>query len=215
MDYSAAVFDLDGTLLDTLTDLANAANAVLARQGYATHAVADYRRFIGAGVETLFARALPPGAGDRDRIARCIRQFEEAYTQYWNIHTRPYPDVIEMLAALQARQIKMAVLSNKPHRFTERCVAEFLPTVKFELVLGQRQGVPRKPDPAGALEIATALAVPVDQFIYVGDSTIDMETARRAGMIPVGVTWGFQSRAELEQNGAPTLIELPLELLDI
>ncbi len=215
MDYAAAVFDLDGTLLDTLTDLANAANAVLARQGYATHAVADYRRFIGAGVETLFARALPPGAGDRARIARCIRQFEEAYTQHWNIHTRPYPDVIEMLAALQARQIKMAVLSNKPHRFTERCVAEFLPTVKFELVLGQRQGIPRKPDPAGALEIAAALAVPVDQFIYVGDSTIDMETARRAGMVPVGVTWGFQSRTELEQNGAPTLIEQPLELLDI
>jgi phosphoglycolate phosphatase len=188
---------------------------VLARQGYPTHAVADYRRFIGAGVETLFARALPADAGDRERIARCIRQFEEAYTQHWNIHTRPYPDVIEMLAALQARQIKMAVLSNKPHRFTERCVAEFLPAVKFELVLGQRQGVPRKPDPAGALEIATALAVPVDQFIYVGDSTIDMETARRAGMVPVGVTWGFQSRTELEQNGAPTLIEQPLELLDL
>lgn len=215
MDYTAAVFDLDGTLLDTLTDLANAANAVLARQGYPTHPVTDYRRFIGAGVETLFARALPPGAGDRERIARCIRQFEEAYTHHWNIHTRPYPDVIEMLAALQARQIKMAVLSNKPHRFTERCVAEFLPAVKFELVLGQRQGVPRKPDPAGALEIATALAVPVDQCIYAGDSTIDMETARRAGMVPIGVTWGFQSRTDLEQNGAPTLIERPLELLDI
>jgi phosphoglycolate phosphatase len=215
MDYSAVLFDLDGTLLDTLTDLANAANAVLARQGFPTHPVADYRRFIGAGVETLFARALPNNVGDRDRIARCIGQFQEAYAVHWNVHTRPYPDVLELLATLQARQAKMAVLSNKPHPFTQRCVAEFLPAAKFELVLGQRRGVPRKPDPAGANEIAVALAIPAEQFIYVGDSAIDMQTARRAGMLPVGVTWGFQSRDQLKQHGAKILIEQPLELLDL
>lgn len=141
-------------------------------------------------------------------------EFRDIYAARWNVHTRPYPQIPELLDALADRSARMAVLSNKPHAFTTRCVAEFLPGKNLEVVLGQRDSVPRKPDPAGALEVADTLGVPANRFLYLGDSAIDMQTARRAGMVPIGALWGFRSRDELETGGAERLIQRPLELLD-
>jgi phosphoglycolate phosphatase len=214
-NYSAVLFDLDGTLLDTLTDIANSANAVLADHGFPTHPVASYRTFVGDAVAMLFRRALPADTVQPDRIAQCIEQFRVAYESNWNVHTRPYPQVRELLGALETRQIKMAVLSNKPDVFTQRCVAEFLPGIRWEVVVGQRDTVPRKPDPTAAREIAATLKVRPDRFLFVGDTGVDMRTARAAGMRPIGVLWGFRPRHELVENGAETLLERPFDLLEI
>jgi len=215
IDYAAVLFDLDGTLLDTLADIANSANAVLAAQGFPTHPVASYRMFVGDAVAMLFRRALPAAATEPDRVARCIDQFRAAYEANWNVHTRPYPEVLELLGRLENRQVKLAVLSNKPDVFTQKCVAEFLPGIPWEVVVGQRDTVPRKPDPAAAQEIAETLNVLPDRFLFVGDTGVDMQTARAAGMHPIGALWGFRSRHELVANGAEALLQRPFDLLEI
>ncbi|HEX8203355.1 MAG TPA: HAD family hydrolase, partial [Isosphaeraceae bacterium] len=182
MDVGAVLFDLDGTLLDTLADIAAAANAVLSRHGLPAHPVEAYRRFIGDGVATLFHRALLPGHAEPERVARCVEDFRDVHGRIWNVSTRPYAGIPELLDALGARGLGLAILSNKPDEFTRLCAAEYLARWPFRAVLGQRAGIPRKPDPAGAWEIAGRLGLPTDRFLYVGDSAVDMETARRAGM---------------------------------
>ncbi|RMG40407.1 MAG: HAD family hydrolase [Planctomycetota bacterium] len=213
--FDAVVFDLDGTLLDTLQDLADASNAVLAELGFPQHPVPAYREFVGSGVRVLFERCLPPDARRDEVIDRCAELFREHYGRHWNRNTRPYPEVPELLDALAARGIAMAVLSNKPHEFTRRCVEEFLPRWSFAVVLGQTDTRPRKPDPAAALEIAERIGVGPQRVAYVGDTSVDMQTARNAGMFPVGATWGFRSAEELKQHGAAALAHRPLELLRV
>ena len=213
MTYSAIVFDLDGTLLDSLADLAEAANTVLAGQGLPVHPIDAYRFFVGSGVTKLFERTIPPARIGEELVARCVAQFREVYGQRWNVHTKPYDGVCDLLDALAARQIKMAVLSNKPHAFTELCVSEYFGDRIFDLVLGQRDDVPPKPDPAGAREIVQIFRIAPERFLYVGDTSTDMQTATRAGMFPMGVAWGFRPRAELQLHGANRIIEHPHELL--
>jgi phosphoglycolate phosphatase len=217
MRFRAALFDLDGTLLDTLEDIASAANTVLARLGYATHAPAEYRRFIGDGVATLFRRALPPGraANDEGEVSRCVGGFREEYGKSWNLRTRVYDGIPALLDALSARDLPLGVLSNKPDDFTRLCVAEYLSTWPFLVTLGQREGVPRKPDPGGALEAAQRFELPPSEIVYVGDTSVDMETARGAGMHPVGVAWGFRPAEELWSSGAAEVIATPAELLPL
>ena len=154
MRYSAVVFDLDGTLLDTLADIADAANRVLVKHGLAAHELDSYRQFVGEGVRVLFERSLPREACTSERVTACADDFRQAYAECWNIRTHPYDGVEELLSALVDRNVRLAVLSNKPDNFTKACVREYFPKFSFEAVLGQRDGVPRKPDPAGALEIA-------------------------------------------------------------
>jgi phosphoglycolate phosphatase len=213
--FKAVLFDLDGTLLDTLDDIAAAANAVLASQGAPAHPPADYRRFIGDGVATLFSRALPKEMMSEEVIARCVAGFGPAYADSWNERTAPYDGIAELLAALRERGLRLAVLSNKPHLFTLRCVEHYFPDTPFLAVVGDRPPIPRKPDPASALEIAASLKVDPGQVVYVGDSSVDMLTASRAGMLPIGVAWGFRSAAELREHGACAVIEHPRELLDL
>ncbi|MBM2833627.1 MAG: pgp [Candidatus Brocadiaceae bacterium] len=160
MYYKAILFDLDGTLLDTLEDLGNAANRVLDKYGFPTHTMADYRYFVGDGVVTLMNRALPEDKRNNDTIQICVKTFREEYGKSWNVKTRPYDGVPEMLDALVTHGLKMAVLSNKPDEFTKLCVTEFLPRWAFGMVIGQHNSLPLKPDPAGALEIAKCLDVP-------------------------------------------------------
>jgi phosphoglycolate phosphatase len=214
MPYRAVLFDLDGTLLDTLEDLANAANTALTACGYPTHSVPAYRMLVGAGVRRLFERALPPGTVTLQEIERCAAVFREAYGKDWNIHTRPYDGIREMLDEVAQRGIAMTVLSNKPDDFTQTCVHEFFPDVPFTLVLGEKPGTPPKPDPTGARQIVAALGIPPEEFLYLGDTSIDMETARIAGMRPIGALWGFRSREELVGAGAEIVIARPGELLD-
>lgn len=213
MRYRAVLFDLDGTLLDSLHDIADAANAVLERRGFSTHPHEDYRRFIGDGVDTLFRRALPPERAEPELLRRCVTDFGNTYAQVWNVKTRPYEGIPPLLDALESLGVTLAVLSNKPDEFTRRCVAHYLSVWPIRAAFGERPGVPRKPDPAGALEIAGLVDIPTSAFLYVGDTAVDMETARRAGMTPIGAAWGFRSAEELRSAGAGAIIESPLELL--
>ncbi len=211
--YSAVVFDLDGTLLDSLADIAATVNIVLRELGFPEHEEQRYRYFVGDGVVTLMERVLPADVDRGTWVPRCVAKFHEVYDRHWNVDTRPYDGIVELLAELRRRKIPLAVLSNKPHPFTLKCVDEYFERSDFTIVLGQRDGVPKKPDPAAAIEIASTLDLAPEQCIYLGDSLVDMQTAVRAAMCPVGALWGFRQRDELIANGAAHLIAHPSELL--
>ncbi len=215
MRYKAVLFDLDGTLLDTLEDLGNAVNRVLARKGFPTHELDSYRYSVGDGAAMLVKRALPKEKRTDNIVHSCLEAFLEDYGQNWNVKTKPYDGIPAMLDALTSREIKMTVLSNKPHEFTKRCVEHLLPNWNFDVVFGKRDVVPGKPDPTGALEIAECLNIPPSEFLYLGDTAVDMKTSTAAGMFPVGALWGFRPAKELQDNGAQVLIARPLEILNL
>ena len=215
MLFQAICFDLDGTLLDSLTDLANCTNAILIKRGFPGHPNDAFRYFVGDGVKTLMTRALPKEARKTSLIEECKKDFETAYREYFNEQTLPYKGIPELLEALAIRKLKLTILSNKPHEFTLLTVEQLLPDCNFEMVLGQREGFPRKPDPAGMLEICRQLELPADEFLYLGDTAIDMKTAVAAGCFPVGVLWGFRTKEELMDNGARAIVNKPLEVLEL
>jgi phosphoglycolate phosphatase len=215
MSYQAVIFDLDGTLLDTLEDIGDAVNRVLAAQGFPVHPIDAYRFYLGDGVAKLITRALPEAKRDGETVRSCLEAYRDDYDRHWNLKTRLYDGISEMLDALTARGLKLAILSNKPHEFTERCVREFLSRWSFDVVFGGRDGAPLKPDPAGALEIARTLGIPPAGFVYLGDTAVDITTAIAAGMTPVGVLWGFRPAQELRESGAQILIEQPIEILGL
>jgi len=215
MSYKAVLFDLDGTLLDTLEDLANAGNRVLAAQSLPQHPVDAYRYFVGAGIATLVEKILPPSHRQPEVIQATVAEFKRVYAENWQECTVPYAGIPEMLDRLVAGGVQLAILSNKPDDFTQLCVRELLPQWSFQPVFGQRPGVAKKPDPAGALEAAATLGCSPEEVLYVGDTSIDMQTARSAGMHPVGVLWGFRGAEELKESGAAWLISQPEELLSI
>ena len=212
----AVLFDLDGTLLDTIDDLAACMNAALAECGLATTPVAEHKLMVGDGVRNYVLRAMgPERRGDEDLVGRITEIYQGLYAERWAVKTRPYEGVKEMLAELAARRLRLAVLSNKPDHFTRKTVAHFLPDVPFDGVRGARDGVGLKPDPTSAVAIAETLGVGVERFGYVGDTATDMRTARAAGMRAVGVLWGFRSRDELINAGAESLIAHPAELAGV
>ena len=213
MPYRAVLLDLDGTLLDTLEDISNAANRVLATQGFPTHPLDIYRKLIGEGAARLITRVLPKEKRDADTVQTCLEAYLDDYGQNWNVKTKPYVGIPEMLDALVARGLKLAVLSNKPDEFTQKCVRELLPNWTFDAVIGTSDRIPSKPSPVGALEIAGRLSISPEGFLYLGDTGVDMRTAIAAQMFAVGVLWGFRDREELQREGARFLIERPLEIL--
>jgi len=215
MEYKAVLFDLDGTLIDTVDDIGDAANRVLSNRKFPTHSISTYRLFIGEGARMLLTHALPEEDRNQDLINACLKEFIEDYRFNYNVKTKPYDGVPELLDRLQARGLKLAILSNKPHPITKDCVAFFLSQWNFDVVLGQHDSIPRKPDPQGALVVAQRLAIQPSKFIYLGDTAIDMKTAVSAGMFPVGVLWGFRSLKELMENGARIVIDAPMQLMDI
>ena len=211
MSQKAVVFDLDGTLADTLEDLAASANHALHQLGVPTHPTAAFRQYVGDGVVVLARRVLPPGRDDL--VEPAIEGFRRHYAEHWSDRTRPYEGVPELLDGLAARGIPMAVLSNKPDDFTREMVAAFFGRWDFRAVVGHRRDCPPKPDPAGATAVARALAVPPADCLYVGDTHTDMRTAVAAGMVPIGVSWGFRDREELVAHGARVVIDTPTDLL--
>ncbi|MBI4765515.1 MAG: HAD family hydrolase [Deltaproteobacteria bacterium] len=213
MNHKAVIFDLDGTLLNTIGDLTDSMNLTLSRFGFKGHDQETYKYFVGDGIEALVQRALPPENRDEETVARCVAIMREEYALRWDKKTRPYPGIPELLDALSQKGWPISILSNKPDDSTQMVVAKLLPRWSFQIILGSRPSVPKKPDPTAALEIAGLLNLSPAQFIYLGDTGTDMKTALRAGMFPVGALWGFRTAQELMAEGAQVLIEKPLDLL--
>lgn len=216
MSYKAVLFDLDGTLLNTLDDLANSMNAVLARQGFPVHDTEKYKYFIGNGMERLVKRVLPAGQEEnKDMVACCLQGLHEEYGRRWHEKTCPYPGIEELLAALSAKGLRLSVLSNKADSFTKVIIEHYFGSTRFDFVYGARDGVPKKPDPGAALEIAKLSGIEPAKYLYLGDSGVDMQTATAAGMYAIGAAWGFREEPELRENGAKTVIYQPGELLKL
>ena len=215
MFFKAVIFDLDGTLLDTLSDLGDSMNCVLKRHSFPVHSIESYKYMIGDGVEFLVKRALPESINNPEEVKEFIDEYRTEYEKNWKNKTRPYDGIVELIGSLHSMGLKLAVLSNKPHDPTEMCVRKFLPFNKFDIVLGHRTGKNPKPDPNGAVEIAENLKISPDQILYLGDTGVDMKTAVAAGMYSVGVLWGFRTEKELLENGAKDLLDKPEDLLKI
>jgi phosphoglycolate phosphatase len=211
----AYIFDLDGTLIDSLADIAESINRMLDDRGYPRCAPEDFKQMVGDGMEKLVERALPEAVREEKLILTCVEEYRAHYDTLWNALTRPYEGINEMLAELKTRGVKLGVISNKAHRFTVPMTEHFFGTEIFDHILGQRAEVPRKPDAAGAHEMAAVLGVDVTACAYVGDSGIDMAFAQNAGMLGIGVSWGFRSVEELREHGARVIVDHPRELLAI
>ena len=213
MVYKAVIFDLDGTLLDALQDIADSYNAALEKLGFPGHDMQAYRYFVGEGAPVTAFKVLPELFRNQDTVNQLLTCMDKEYSMRWAVHTKPYLGIPELLDALVAKDIKMAVLSNKQHEFIVAQVKKLLSNWNFAAVIGASGAMPRKPDPTGALDIAEKLRVRPKDFLYLGDTVIDMQTATAAGMYPVGVLWGFRTDNELLAGGARTLIKYPMDLL--
>ena len=209
MKYDTVIFDLDGTLLNTIEDLGYAANHALQAHGYPTHSIASYPFFVGNGVRRLIERVLPEDARTEATIDRLLVTFKEYYNDHNTDYTKPYEGIPELLSLLSSRGVAIAVASNKYQAATEKLISHFFPTLSFIAVEGQKEGVPVKPDPSIVFEILAKAKTPKADTIYIGDSGVDMETARRACVDSVGVTWGFRPEKELVENHADTIVNSP------
>jgi len=210
------IFDLDGTLLNTIDDLGYACNYALNRCGFPTHPIDNYPRMVGNGINNLIRRALP----ESDRTEETIFRVREHFVPYYNAHncdyTHPYDGISEVLATLKAQGHQLAVASNKYQAATEKIVAHFFPGI-FDIVLGEREGIPRKPDPQIVYDILSALNFQLSainsQLIYLGDSLVDRDTAANAGVPFIACSWGFVPRQQLVEAGIPDIIDHPANIL--
>lgn len=193
-----AIFDLDGTLLDTIADLAAATNFALAHYGLPTHKEEEYKFFVGNGINKMFERALPEDKRNEEYITKLRSQFVPYYDVHNSDLSRPYPGMVELLKELQRNNIAIGVASNKYQEAAVKLVLQFFPGIDFALILGQREGVPSKPDPTIAYEIIGHTGIAKEDTVYIGDSCVDMQTGKNAGITTVGVSWGFRPKTELE-----------------
>lgn len=215
LDFSAVIFDLDGTLLDTLGEIAAAGNSALTRMGFKPHPVDAYRKFVGAGAPKLAWRALPEDKRTDEIYEKFVPVLLEEFDKGLNTIAKPYAGIPEVLAEFASCGKKMAILSNKPHNFTLEAVSKFLPDVDFFEVYGGRKDAPLKPEPDVALELAKAMGASPQQTLFVGDSDVDIKTGVNAGMIAVGVGWGFRGEGELVKAGANIVLDKPADLVSL
>lgn len=213
MKKQLVIFDLDGTLLDTVADLANATNQALERCGYPTHPTQAYYKFVGNGINKLFARALPAECSTEENVQRIRSLFIPYYNEHNADCSCPYSGIIDLLHELQEGGVQLAVASNKYHEATLKLVRHFFPNVTFAAIYGQREEVPIKPAPDIVFDILRDTGVPKEEVLYVGDSGVDMQTALNAGVESVGVAWGFRSEEELQENGATHIVHQADEIL--
>ena len=210
-----AIFDLDGTLLNTIDDLGRAANHALQLHGLPTHDLASYPFFVGNGVVRLLEKAMPENFRGKDIAQGLLADFKEYYNEHNTDYTAPYPGIPELLARLAEEGVSIAVASNKYQQATEKIIAHYFPDIPFVAVEGQREGVPVKPDPSVVFAILGKTRALKAETIYIGDSGVDMETARRACVDSVGVTWGFRPEKELVDNYAGTIVHSADEILPL
>lgn len=212
--YKAVLFDLDGTLINTLEDLAAASNYALAAYGYPPRPVEDFKMLAGNGVAVMLERAMPAGEATAGRVADLKEKFLEYYSVHYADKTCPYPGVPELLRALKEKGYKRAVVTNKVEEMAKVILNKLYPDC-FDLIMGQRDGVPTKPDPTLAHMAMEQLGVKPEECVFMGDSGVDVQTAVNSGALPVGVLWGFREEKELRENGAKRIIRQARELLDI
>lgn len=215
MQFRAVISDLDGTLLDTLRDMADAVNVALARLGLPPHDVSAYRHFVGDGRRTMALRSLPPEHRDNGILESLLQFISQEYDKRWMEHSVPYAGIPELLDELTRRRIRLAVLSNKPQVYAGSMIETILGKWTFECVLGESQDLPRKPDPTGALRIIDQMKLRPAECIYLGDSGVDMQTAVAAGMYGVGALWGFRDEDELRASGARLLARHPRDIVGL
>lgn len=206
------IFDLDGTLLDTLEDIADSCNHALSECGFPPRTLEEYRRFVGRGIMNLFRSALPEGHKDDDTVLRV----RDVFVPYYNVHkddkTRPYPGIEALLDTLTANGIMLAIASNKYQEATEELVRKHFSGYRFPCILGQREGKPIKPDAGIIFEAMQHCGVAADETVYCGDSDVDMMTGNNAGVKTIGVTWGFRTIEELAEHGPMLLADDPMQI---
>lgn len=210
-----AIFDLDGTLLNTIDDLGNACNHALRSMGYPTHALLSYNMMVGNGITKLIERALPDEARSPENITEARRRFVEFYNEHCCDCTTPYPGIPQLLDELHTRNVNLAVASNKYDSAVHKIITHFFPAIPFAAIFGHLEGIPRKPDPSIVFEVLTQCPTPKADVIYIGDSAVDIETARRACVDSVGVTWGFRSETELRDAYADYIISDPDDIIPL
>ena len=201
MKFRTAIFDLDGTLLNTLEDIADSYNTVFEQNSFPVFPVDHYRKLVGSGARNLLKSILPDHLRSEKLIDDLLKGFSEVYSTMNGRKTRPYPGMVELLDALHGHGISLAVLSNKPHPATEQCVATHFAPHLFVAIQGHTEGAPLKPDPSGALAIMRKLSIAATEAAFIGDTPVDLETALAANLTPIGVTWGFRSERELRAIG--------------
>jgi phosphoglycolate phosphatase len=211
--FNTIIFDLDGTLVDSLVDIADAMNRTLVRFGFPVFDYESYKYFVGNGLKNLVYQCLPDDNKQEAQVTECLEVMMEEYGRSYAEKTRLYDGIPALLDALTERNLKLAVLSNKADELTQKIGAALLNKWRFDIILGANEHFPRKPDPESAIYISKKLNVFPKNVLYLGDTNIDMKTADAAGMFAVGVTWGFRTRKELSESGAKAIIDHPLELL--
>ena len=215
MKFKGVIFDLDGTLVDSLEDIADSMNKVLIRYGYGTHNLQAYKYFVGNGIRNLVREALPESSRRDELISECFELMMEEYSDHCTDKTKPYPGVSELLDELTENNIRLSVFSNKVDELTKKVVTTLLPNWKFEVVIGASSDIPRKPNPEGAFLISEKLLLPPSDLIYLGDTDVDMKTATSAKIYAVGATWGYRTAEELLSSGAKSLISHPSDLIKL
>lgn len=214
MKNKAIIFDLDGTLIDSLEDIAVCMNQVLEELNLPSHKIDDYKYFVGGGISILVDNALDKNTS-KETKELVTEKFKIVYDQKLHAKTLPYDGIYELLDELQKQDFKIGVLSNKPHEFTIAYTSNLFSKYEMKEVHGQKSHIAKKPDPIAAIQIAQSFDVPCEEVYFVGDTMVDMQTAVNAKMIGIGVLWGFRDEEELMSNGATYVVKHPLDILDI
>jgi len=210
----AIIFDLDGTLLNTLVDIAEAVNSVLVQYDYPTHKENAYKKFIGNGIEVLAKKSAPNNISDENFI-KFLFDIKETYRQMQNTKTKPYQGILDLLKQLNSNGVKIAILSNKPDEFMEATINRYFSEIDFEIIFGSRKGVQPKPNPEGLYTILDILKLDKSDCFFVGDTSTDIKTGVNAGLESIGVSWGFRDIDELKLAGAKYIVNQPKEILDL
>ncbi|MCG1035203.1 HAD family hydrolase [Polaribacter sargassicola] len=214
MKYKAVIFDLDGTLVNSIKDIADAMNAVLAELNYPTYDYKTYKTFVGSGVRSLVVKALPAENPKKEEVELCLKEMLQVYSKCCTNKTAPYNGILDLLSQLKSKDFQLSVLSNKEDTLTKKVASVLLPDYLYP-VLGLKEEVLKKPNPTVALQICKTINVKPEETIFIGDTDVDILVAKNANMLPIGVSWGFRDKKELVKAGATDVLDHPLDLLKI